>query len=195
MPIYRFSPQHVADVDFDYQQIIVRDAKGNKDRVVPLPQRLVDPLRGHLVDVKALFEEDLKQGCAGVYLPNALARKYPNAPRDWVWQYVFPSARLSADPRTGQVRRHHVHESGLQKALKKAAREAGIDKRISTHTLRHSFSSASSTSIPKYRTLRSSLGVRVARRADSGSGEVERASEQMVLLRFRRRHPGFLGPA
>jgi integrase len=74
----------VADVDFDYQQIIVRDAKGKKDRVVPLPQRLVDPLRQHLVAVKALFEEDLRQGCAGVYLPNALARKYPNAPRDWV---------------------------------------------------------------------------------------------------------------
>ena len=85
-------------MDFDYKQIVVRDAKGNKDRVVPLPQRLIDPLREHLIDVKALFEEDLKQGCAGVYLPNALARKYPNAPREWIWPYVFPSARLSFDP-------------------------------------------------------------------------------------------------
>lgn len=92
-----------------------------------------------MVAVKALFEEDLKQGCAGVYLPNALARKYPNAPREWIWQYVFPSARLSVDPRSGEVRRHHVHESGLQKALKKAARAAGIDKKIGTHTMRHSF--------------------------------------------------------
>jgi len=129
----------VADVDFDYKQVVVRDAKGNKDRVVPLPQRLIDPLREHLIDVNALFAEDLKQGCAGVYLPNALARKYPNAPREWIWQYVFPSARLSVDPRSGEVRRHHVHESGLQKALKKAARQAGINKKISTHTMRHSF--------------------------------------------------------
>ena len=126
----------VADVDFDYKQIVVRDAKGNKDRVVPLPRRLIDPLREHLVDVKALFEEDLTQGCAGVYLPNALARKYPNAPREWIWQYIFPSARLSVDPRSAAVRRHHVHESGLQKALKKAARDAGINKKISTHTMR-----------------------------------------------------------
>ena len=126
-------------MDFDYQQIVVRNAKGAKDRVVPLPHRLIDPLREHLVTVEALFEEDLQRGCAGVYLPNALARKYPNAPREWIWQYVFPSARLSVDPRSGQVRRHHVHESGLQKGLKKAAREAGITKKIGTHTMRHSF--------------------------------------------------------
>ena len=129
----------VADVDFDYKQIVVRDAKGNKDRVVPLPRRFIDSLREHLVEVKALFQEDLEQGCAGVYLPNALARKYPNAPREWIWQYVFPSARLSLDPRSGQARRHHVHESGLQKALKKAALEAGITKKIGTHSMRHSF--------------------------------------------------------
>jgi integron integrase len=129
----------VADVDFDYQQIVVRNAKGNKDRVVPLPRRLIDPLGAHLVTVKGLFEEDLKQGRAGVYLPNALERKYPNARLEWIWQYVFPSARLSVDPRSGEVRRHHVHESGLQKVLKKAAREAGITKRIGTHTMRHSF--------------------------------------------------------
>ncbi len=129
----------IADVDFDYQQIVVRNAKGGKDRVVPLPRRLIDPLREHLVTVKALFEEDLEKGCAGVYLPNALARKYPNAPRQWIWQYVFPSARLSVDPRSGKARRHHVHESGLQKALKKAALEAGITKKVGTHTMRHSF--------------------------------------------------------
>jgi len=129
----------VADVDFNYKQIVVRNAKGDKDRVVPLPHRLIDPLREHLVTVKVLFEEDLKQGYAGVYLPNALARKYPNAPREWIWQFVFPSARLSVDPRSGEVRRHHVHESGLQKALKKAAREAGITKKIATHAMRHSF--------------------------------------------------------
>jgi len=94
----------VADVDFDYQQIVVRNAKGDKDRVVPLPHRLIDPLRAHLVTVKALFEQDQQQGIAGVYLPNALSRKYPNAPREWIWQHVFPSARLSVDPRSGQVR-------------------------------------------------------------------------------------------
>lgn len=129
----------VADIDFDYDQILVRNGKGEKDRVVPLPKRLVAPLREHLAKVKELYQQDLEKGWVDVYLPYALARKYPNAPREWIWQYVFPSASLSVDPRTGKVRRHHFHESGLQKLLKKAAGEAGITKKISTHTMRHSF--------------------------------------------------------
>jgi len=129
----------VKDIDFDYREIIVRDAKGAKDRVVPLPDSLAGPLADHLVRVKATFEEDLAAGLGEVFLPDALARKYPNASREWPWQYAFPSGRLSVDPRSKKRRRHHMHENGLQKAIKAAAREAGIGKRVSTHTLRHSF--------------------------------------------------------
>ncbi len=129
----------VKDVDFGYRQIVVRNAKGAKDRVVPLPEASMLPLRDHLADVRKLFEEDLSSGLANVYLPDALCRKYPNAPREWIWQYVFPSGRVSVDPRSSAVRRHHIHENGLQKAVKKAASAAGIRKKVSCHALRHSF--------------------------------------------------------
>lgn len=129
----------VYDIDFTYQQIFIRDAKGNKDRIVPLPQRLIDPLRGQIDKVKILLREDLAQGFGEVYLPDALARKYPNAAKELGWQYIFPSVQLSADPRSGKIRRHHVHENGLQKHIKKAARDAGIIKRVNCHCLRHSF--------------------------------------------------------
>jgi len=129
----------VKDVDFRYRQIVVRDAKGAKDRVVPLPRVLVADLRSHLESVRQTHRADVERGLGEVFLPDALARKYPNAPREWPWQYVFPSRRLSADPRSGQVRRHHVHENGLQKAVKRAAVVAGIDKKVNCHSLRHSF--------------------------------------------------------
>jgi len=129
----------VQDVDFDYRQIVVRNAKGAKDRMVPLPEALHAALREHLAKVRALFEDDRRLGVADVYLPNALAKKYPNAPKEWIWQYVFPSGRLSVDPRSGKTRRHHVHENGLQKAVKQAAVAAGLTKRINCHALRHSF--------------------------------------------------------
>ncbi len=129
----------VKDVDFGYGQIVVRDGKGQKDRVVPLPARMVEPLREHLEKVRGLHQEDLARDAGAVFLPNALERKYPNAAREWGWQYVFPSSRLSADPRSGKVRRHHVHESSLQKAVHAAARAAGLDKPVSCHALRHSF--------------------------------------------------------
>ncbi|EGV33849.1 integron integrase [Thiorhodococcus drewsii AZ1] len=129
----------VQDIDFGYGQILVRNAKGNKDRVVPLPERTQDALRDHLVRVKVLHEADLAEEFGEVYLPDALERKYPNAARDWRWQYVFPSGRLSTDPRSGVTRRHHLHESALQKAVNRAAQAAGITKRVGPHTLRHSF--------------------------------------------------------
>jgi integron integrase len=129
----------VQDVDFNYRQIVVRNAKGAKDRMVPLPEALHAALREHLGKVCALFEEDRRLGVADVYLPKALAKKYFNAPKDWIWQYVFPSGRLSVDPRSGKTRRHHVHGNGLQKAVKQAAVAAGITKRINCHALRHSF--------------------------------------------------------
>jgi integron integrase len=118
---------------------VVRDGKGKKDRVVPLPERLADALKTHLDEVRSLHREDLERGFGDVYLPGALERKYPNGGKEWGWQYVFPSGRLSVDPRTGKTRRHHIHENGLQKAIKKAASQADIAKRVNCHSLRHSF--------------------------------------------------------
>lgn len=129
----------VLDLDFDHQLIVVRNGKGGKDRVVPLPDRLRDPLHAHLEQVAAQHRTDLASGAGAVYLPPALARKMPNAPREWRWQFVFPSARLSQDPASGQVRRHHLHESSLQRAIKAAGDAAGIPKRVNSHALRHSF--------------------------------------------------------
>lgn len=129
----------VKDIDFGYHQLVVRDGKGHKDRVVPLPDVLQEPLKAHLEQVRGLFDMDKARGFGEVYIPEALARKYTAAARNWVWQYAFPSARLSIDPRSGQARRHHLHENGLQRAIKQAAYVASITKRVSTHTLRHSF--------------------------------------------------------
>lgn len=129
----------VQDVDFSRREIVVRRGKGNKDRVTMLPETLIGPLQTHLEKARAIHQEDLKRGFGDVYLPFALDRKYPNAGREWMWQYVFPSYKLSVDPRSGVTRRHHVDEKGLQRAMKKAVRDCGINKRATPHTLRHSF--------------------------------------------------------
>ena len=129
----------VKDLDFERRAIIVRDAKGNEDRVTMLPDSVIEPLKEQLLRVKRLHQEDLAKGGGAVYLPDALDRKFPNAAREWLWQYVFPSDLLSADPRSGVIRRHHLDESGLQKAVRAAARAAGLDKRVTCHTFRHSF--------------------------------------------------------
>ena len=129
----------VKDVDFRYKQITVRDGKGNKDRVTMLPQKLSPHLQRHIARVKNLHERDLKEGFGEVYLPFALERKYPNASREFSWQYVFPAAKRSIDPRSGKNRRHHVGETVLQRAVKKAVLNTGINKPGSCHTLRHSF--------------------------------------------------------
>jgi integron integrase len=129
----------VKDMDIDRLQILVREAKGNKDRVTMLPENVVPSLKDHLLYVRQLFENDLKEGYGCVYLPHALERKYPKANRQWGWQYVFPAKSLSVDPRSRVKRRHHIHENSLQKAVKKAADLAGIIKSISCHTFRHSF--------------------------------------------------------
>lgn len=129
----------VKDVDFDYRQVVVRDGKGAKDRVTPLPASIEAALKAQIDTVAALHQADLKAGYGQVYLPNALAAKYPNAQHELAWQYVFPSSRLSHDPRSDAVRRHHVNEKGLQQAVKRAVRRAGIHKKASCHTLRHSF--------------------------------------------------------
>ena len=129
----------VKDVDFDYRQIIVRDGKGAKDRVTPMPARAVDPLRQQIAHVKNLHTRDLESGYGEVYLPNALAAKYPNAARELAWQYVFASEQLSRDPLSEKTRRHHVSEKGLQRAVKNAVRAAEVHKKASCHTFRHSF--------------------------------------------------------
>jgi integron integrase len=129
----------VKDVDFGYQQVIVRNGKGEKDRRTILPDILIELLSRQLEHVKRLHEEDVRQGYGNVYLPYALERKYPNAAREWSWQWVFPANKLSIDPRSGQVRRHHASEDVLQRTVKNAMGGAGITKRASCHTLRHSF--------------------------------------------------------
>ena len=129
----------VQDVDFENNYIIVRDGKGGKDRVTVFPKTLHGPMKRQLAEVRAIFDVDLAAENANVYLPDALARKYPNAPRSWVWQYVFPARNLSKDPRSDAVRRHHAHETNIQKAVSRARIKADITKRASPHTLRHSF--------------------------------------------------------
>jgi integron integrase len=129
----------VKDVDFAYRRIVVRDGKGAKDRVTMLPENLVQPLQEHLGRVRVLHRRDIDEGFGEVWLPFALARKYPRASREWGWQFVFPSATRSADPRGGAVRRHHVHPDTLARIVKGAARAAGIVKPVTCHTLRHSF--------------------------------------------------------
>src|SRR6266498_1446139 len=129
----------VKDVDLHYLHITVRDPKGGRERKTMLPVSLAAPLREHLAKVRAQQQRDLAEGFGTVYLPDALERKIPSAAREWAWQYVFPAERRSLDPRTVTERRHHVNEKNLQNAVKAAVRKAGISKRASCHTLRHSF--------------------------------------------------------
>jgi integron integrase len=129
----------VKDVEFARLEIVVREGKGLKDRVTMLPDAVVGALKAHLVKVKALHSEDLAQGFGAVYLPFALDKKYPNAAREWGWQYVFPSKNLSVDPRSGKTRRHHLDEKGVQRAVKQAVRDAELTKPATPHTFRHSF--------------------------------------------------------
>ncbi len=129
----------VKDVDFTRREILVRDGKGAKDRVTMLPDSVVVALQDHLQQRRALFNDDRQLGKAGVYMPDALARKYPNAPVEWGWQYIFPSGSYSVDPRSGAERRHHLDEKLLQRAMKRAVQASGLAKPATPHTLRHSF--------------------------------------------------------
>ncbi len=129
----------VQDVNFVGCEIVVRESQGNKGRVTMLTNSLAKALAAHLAELKTQHERDLAQGAGEVYLPPPLARKYPNASREWGWQYVFPSLKRSIDPRSGVERRHHLDEKGVQRAMKRAVRDAGIAKAATPHTLRHSF--------------------------------------------------------
>lgn len=129
----------VKDIDFEQSQIIIREGKGEKDRVTMLPSSLVQLLKNQIDFVRKIHERDVAQGYGSVELPFALARKYPNADKEFSWQYIFPSDRLSTDPRSGIVRRHHLDPSGLQRAVRAAAKLANVDKPVSPHTFRHCF--------------------------------------------------------
>ena len=148
----------VKDVDFERRELIVREGKGNKDRVTMLPQSLLEPLRQQLVRMKDLHKHDLAEGFGDVYLPFALARKYPAAGREWHWQYVFSAAKRAIDPRGGSERRHHVSEQAVQRAVRQAARTAGLNKPVTPHTLRHSFATHLLQSGYDIRTIQQLLG-------------------------------------
>jgi len=148
----------VKDVDFERREITVRDGKGGRDRRTMLPERLIEPLRSHLARVKVLHERDLAEGFGDVYLPFALSRKYPRAGRSWAWQYVFPSGSRSNDPLDGTVRRHHLDEKVVQRAVLEAARKAGLAKPVSPHVLRHSFATHLLESGYDIRTVQELLG-------------------------------------
>lgn len=129
----------IKDIDFNYKQLIIRDAKGHKDRVTPLPDSVVDRLQSQIQRVKLIHDKDIADGFGSVYLPYALERKYPNAEHEFKWQYVFPAHRISQDPRSRRYQRHHLHESVLQRIIRQAVKNAGIDKPATSHSLRHSF--------------------------------------------------------
>jgi integron integrase len=148
----------VKDIDFAAKHIVVRDGKGFKDRITVLPESVIPKLKEHLVRIKALHEYCLKNGYGDVELPFALIHKYPNAAQQWGWQYVFPARNISSDPRKGARRRHHIHESVLQRAVKKAVKLSGIAKPAGCHTMRHCFATHLLESGTDIRTVQELLG-------------------------------------
>lgn len=148
----------ILDIDFAYQQIVIRSGKGNKDRVVPMPDLLIVALQKQIERIRVMHERDCQAGYGAVFMPTALARKYSNAEYELRWQFLFPASRPGQDPRTGIIRRHHLHQSVLQRSISKAARDAGILKRVTSHTLRHSFATHLLESGADIRTVQEILG-------------------------------------
>jgi integron integrase len=170
----------VKDLDFDHRAILVRQGKGAKDRVVTLPDGLIDPLKQHLGHVRMLHDKDLADGFGAVYLPYALERKYPNAPREWHWQYLFPSGKRSMDPRASAERRHHIDETCIQKAIKVAVRKADIKKPASCHRLRHSFATHLLERGMDIRTVQEQLGHKDVRTTQIYTHVIQRGGNAVV---------------
>jgi integron integrase len=168
----------IKDVEFEKNTLMIRGAKGDKDRQTILPETVQQNLREHLSKVRKLYDADRQSNVAGVYLPGALSRKYPKADTEWIWYWVFPSANLAVDPRANVVRRHHLSGSNLQKAIKKAVAALGIDNKVSVHTLRHSFATHLLENGYDIRTIQLLLG---------------HASLQTTMIYTHVAHKNFLG--
>ena len=153
----------IKDIDFERSELLVRHGKGGKDRITTLPQAVAPVLQEHVKRVRKVHDQDLQDGAGRVQLPHALARKYPNAEVQWGWQYVFPAARRFTETETGTTRRHHMHESVVQRAVKAAVLRAGITKPASCHTLRHSFATHLLEDAYDIRTVQQLLGHHDAR--------------------------------
>lgn len=148
----------VKDIDFERKMILVRDSKGQKDRVVQLPQFLRQPLQTQMQQAKSYHNHDLEAGFGRVSLPHAWQKKYPNADKEWIWQYVFPSIKRSVDPRSGAIKRHHLYHSIMEDSVRRAVRNAGIHKRVTCHTFRHSYATHLLDSGIDIRTVQTLLG-------------------------------------
>ena len=184
----------VKDVEFGLNQIVVRDAKGNRDRVVPLPMVVRTVLPSWLARVKRMHELDLSEGFGGVFLPHALSRKYRGSDRQWGWQYVFPADSRSRDPRTQVERRHHLHESIVQRAVRQAVRDAGISRPVSCHTFRHSFATHLLAEGYDIRTIQELLGHRNLKTTMIYTHVLSRGGHAVLSPADALLRPGLAGP-
>jgi integron integrase len=183
----------VKDVEFDRNEIVVREGKGNKDRVTMLPSAVTEPLRAHLARVRRLHERDLQAGLGRVQLPDALSRKYPNADREFGWQWVFPASRICADPRFGAPQRYHLHKSVPQRAIHEAARRAGLTKPVGPHTMRHSFATQLLEAGYDIRTVQELLGHRDVKTTQIYCHVLKRGGHGVQSPADRLREDGVLG--